>query len=162
MQNKARFRDSNKNSTCKDHAVRTMATSVIYSTFTPAATAPLHTDWPASRYCREKPHCVAKLRYAVKFECNVAPTYMNFKLNNSLSKTQCCADSISQSHVLLIYASIPFHVVRDHRVRDGPKNDSIQPGGAGRGGQLMQTRWLLTALPFKAKGGVIIVRMVFF
>lgn len=37
-----------------------------------------------------------------------------------------------------------------------------QGGGGGGGGQLVQTRWLITALPFKAKGGVIIVRALLF
>lgn len=57
-----------------------MATSAIHSTFTPAAAALLHTERPMLRYCRENSR-VAKLRYAVKFECNVVRGYMNFKLN---------------------------------------------------------------------------------
>lgn len=63
-----------QNSICKTPAkttlVRTMATSVIHSTFTPAATALLRARRAMLRYHRENSR-VAKLRYAVKFECNV-------------------------------------------------------------------------------------------
>lgn len=138
---KAKFHDSftkfNVQNPCKDNAVRTMATSVTHSTFTPAATAPLHTDCPMLRYRRENSR-VAKLRYAVKFEFNVVRAYMNFKLNwgGSPSKktqceTECASDSASHSHVLLIYFRISFQDVRDDRVCAVPNNDLIQPGGGG-------------------------------
>lgn len=57
--------------------------------------------------------CVAKVRYAVKFECNAVCVHMNFKLNlegspreKKKTDTDSVLESVFLSHVLLIYFGI--------------------------------------------------------